>query len=47
MWRRGPLLVQRRLDERDVETITAFLFHGGGHDDPNASCRQRGKKLRG
>ncbi|MDW8373902.1 MAG: N-6 DNA methylase, partial [Planctomycetota bacterium] len=26
----------KRLDGREVETITAFLFHRGGHDDPVA-----------
>ena len=24
----------RKLDDREVETISAFLFHEGGHDDP-------------
>ena len=24
----------KRLDGREVETISAFLFHDGGHDDP-------------
>jgi len=31
---KGPYVGPRRLDDREVETITAFLFHRGGHDDP-------------
>ncbi|MCX7789469.1 MAG: N-6 DNA methylase, partial [Chloroflexaceae bacterium] len=30
----GPYHGVRYLDGREVETITAFLFHRGGHDDP-------------
>jgi hypothetical protein len=31
---KGPFTGPKRLDDREVETITAFLFHRGGHDDP-------------
>jgi hypothetical protein len=32
--RRGSFRGARLLDDREVPTITAFLFHRGGHDDP-------------
>ena len=44
---KGAFTGQRRLDERDVETITAFLFHGGGHDDPNRLAANAGKSFVG
>ena len=44
---KGAFTGQRRLDERDVETITAFLFHGGGHDDPNRLAANAGKSFQG
>lgn len=31
---RGPYSGPKRLDGRNVEQITAFLFHRGGHSDP-------------
>ena len=31
---KGAYSGPRTLDGRDVETISAFLFHSGGHDDP-------------
>ena len=31
---KGKYFDLKRLDDRKVETITAFLFHRGGHDDP-------------
>ena len=31
---KGSFLGQKQLEDRNVETITAFLFHHGGHDDP-------------
>jgi len=31
---KGEFAGPRLLDGREVETITAFLFHRGGHDDP-------------
>jgi hypothetical protein len=32
--KRGPAPAQPILDDRPVERITAYLFHGGGHGDP-------------
>jgi hypothetical protein len=37
----------KRLDEREVETITAFLFHRGGHDDPKRLAANAGKSFQG
>jgi hypothetical protein len=31
---KGAFHGQKRLDDREAETITAFLFHRGSHDDP-------------
>jgi hypothetical protein len=31
---KGPWIGSRLLDDRKVETITAFLFHRGGHETP-------------
>ena len=31
------------LDGREVDTISAFLFHGGGHDDPERLIANAGK----
>jgi N-6 DNA Methylase len=31
---KGSFSELKRLDDREVESITAFLFHRGGHDDP-------------
>ena len=31
---KGPVTDRKQIDGRDVERITAFLFHRGGHDDP-------------
>ena len=31
---KGPYTGPNNLDGQDVETISAFLFHSGGHDDP-------------
>lgn len=39
----GPL----RLDGREVETITAFLFHRGGHEDPARLAANAGKSFQG
>jgi Eco57I restriction-modification methylase/restriction-modification enzyme MmeI-like protein len=33
----------RLLDNREVEQITAFLFHRGGHDDPSRLAANAGK----
>jgi hypothetical protein len=37
----------KRLDERDVERITAFLFHRGGHEDPKRLAANDGKSFQG
>lgn len=37
----------RRLDGREVEAITAFLFHRGGHDDPLRLAANAGKSFVG
>ena len=37
----------KRLDKREVETITAFLFHRGGHDDPVRLMANAGKSFQG
>ena len=39
----GPMT----LDGHNVETITAFLFHGGGHDDPERLKPNAGKSFQG
>ena len=44
---KGAFTGQRRLDERNVGTITAFLFHAGGHDDPNRLAANAGKSFQG
>ena len=37
----------RTLDGQQVETITAFLFHDGGHDDPARLDANAGKSFQG
>jgi hypothetical protein len=44
---RGPFAGMRRLDGREVATITAFLFHRGGHDDPARLAANAGKSFIG
>ncbi|MDX6506112.1 MAG: hypothetical protein QOG06_756, partial [Gaiellaceae bacterium] len=44
---RGLSAGQPRLDGREVETITAFLFHRGGHDDPMRLAANAGKSFIG
>ena len=39
----GPI----SLDDRDVDTISAFLFHEGGHDDPERLEANAGKSFQG
>jgi hypothetical protein len=39
----GPKL----LDGQKVETITAFLFHGGDHNDPKVLTKNAGKSFQG
>ena len=36
-----------RLDDREVDTITAFLFHAGGHEDPKPLKENAGKSFIG
>ena len=44
---KGAFPGSKRLDDRGVETITAFLFHRGGHDDPNRLAANAGKSFVG
>jgi len=44
---KGPYTGARKLDGRDVEKITAFLFHRGGHDDPAKLAANAGKSFQG
>jgi hypothetical protein len=45
--RKGVVLTMPRLDGRNVERITAFLFHAGGHDDPLPLRENAGKSFQG
>ncbi|MEY5026626.1 MAG: hypothetical protein RLZZ244_2154 [Verrucomicrobiota bacterium] len=44
---RGVFNGERRLDERPVSQITAFLFHDGGHDNPKTLTANAGKSFQG
>ena len=44
---RGTWEGKRRLDRAEVSDITAFLFHGGGHDDPARLKANMGKSFQG
>ena len=44
---KGYGLVVPVLDDRQVETISAFLFHAGGHDDPVRLAANSGKSFQG
>jgi hypothetical protein len=44
---RGKWEGARELDYRSVDTITAFLFHAGGHDDPSQLTANAGKSFQG
>lgn len=44
---KGAWAGPRVLDGRAVETITAFLFHAGGHDDPARLTANDGKSFQG
>jgi hypothetical protein len=44
---KGAFSGARRLDDREVETITAFLFHRGGHEDPARLRVNEGKSFLG
>ena len=43
----GTFSGTKRLDGHAVETITAFLFHRGGHDDPARLAANAGKSFQG
>ena len=43
----GTFSGTKRLDGQAVETITAFLFHRGGHDDPARLIANAGKSFQG
>ena len=43
----GTFSGTKRLDGQAVETITAFLFHRGGHDDPARLAANAGKSFQG
>lgn len=45
--RKGEWIGPRLLDGREVEKITAFLFHAGGHDDPVSLTANAGKSFQG
>lgn len=44
---RGDAKPPFRLDDRRVDTITAFLFHAGGHEDPKPLKENEGKAFIG
>ncbi|MEZ5847255.1 MAG: DNA methyltransferase [Geminicoccaceae bacterium] len=44
---KGPLAGPYRLDEREVEQITAFLFHAGGDEDPDHLRANENKSFQG
>ena len=43
----GPVFARKRIDGRDVDCITAFLFHRGGHGDPVRLKANAGKSFQG
>ena len=47
LWKGSSLSVIKRLDERNIDMITAFLFHRGGHDDPSRLSANAGKSCLG
>ena len=44
---KGSVTDRKQIDGRDVERITAFLFHRGGHDDPVRLKANTGKSFQG
>jgi hypothetical protein len=44
---KGPLSVLYRLDDRNVPRITAYLFHAGGHDNPEKLKANTGRSFLG
>ncbi len=44
---KGSFAAERLLDGRPVPTITAYLFHAGGHEDPAKLAANAGKSFQG
>ena len=44
---RSPWTASRTLDGRQVPFISAYLFHGGGHDDPHVLKSNQGQSFQG
>ena len=44
---KGPFSGPKHLDDGEAETITAFLFHHGGHDDPARLAANADKSFQG
>ncbi len=44
---KGELTGPKRLDSRDTDLITAFLFYEGGHDDPERLIANAGMSFQG
>lgn len=44
---RGPWTASRTLDDRQVPFISAYLFHGGGHDNPHLLKANEGQSFVG
>ncbi len=44
---RSPWTASRTLDGREVPFISAYLFHGGGHDDPHVLKSNEGQSFQG
>ena len=44
---KGPFAGAKQLDEKSAETITAFLFHRGGHEDPARLMENENKAFNG
>jgi hypothetical protein len=44
---RGTLTAPYDLDGRQIDRITAFLFHAGGHEDPKRLLANAGKSFQG
>ncbi|MBL9004515.1 MAG: N-6 DNA methylase [Myxococcales bacterium] len=44
---KGASPARKILDGREVPTITAFLFHGGSHEDPNRLLANANKSFQG
>ena len=44
---KGPAKVRKRIDGKEVDMISAFLFHGGSHDDPERLQANTGQSFVG